>query len=63
MPEIDVFSNTPMNISDKCRYDGQCRGKSRGVTRVTSNPPGAAAYFMILLCVKAIYTFLIMPTS
>jgi len=26
-------------------------------------PPGAAAYFMLLLCVKAIYTFLIMPTS
>ena len=33
------------------------------VTRVTSHPPGAAAYFMLLLCVKAIYTFLIMPTS
>jgi len=29
---------------------------------MTSYPPGAAAYFMLLLCVKAIYTFLIMPT-
>ena len=34
-----------------------------GVTRMTSNLPGAAAYFMLLLCVKAIDTFLIMPTS
>jgi len=35
-----------------------------GMTRVTSHPPpGAAAYFMLLLCVKAIYTFLTMPTS
>ena len=25
-------------------------GGSRGVTRVTSHPPGAAAYFMLLLC-------------
>jgi len=38
-----------------------------GVTRVTSHPPGAAAYSMLLLCynscIEAIYTFLIMPTS
>jgi len=31
-----------------------------GVTRVTSHPHGAEAYFMLLLCVKAL---LIMPTS
>ena len=26
------------------------KGRSRGVTRVTSHPPGTAAYFMLLLC-------------
>jgi len=34
-------------------------GTDLGVTRVTSHPLGAAAYFMLFLCVKAIYTFLI----
>jgi len=44
--------------------DLRVAGADLGGVCVTSHPPpGAAAYFMLLLCVKAIYTFLIMPTS
>jgi len=42
------------------RTGARPRGGSREVTRVTSHLRGAAAHFMLLLCVKA---FLIMPTS
>ena len=39
--------------------DTHSGGGSRGVIRVTSHPPGAAAYFMLLLYVKAFFTHII----
>ena len=33
------------------------RGGSRGVTRVTSHPPGAAAYFMLFFALKQFIHF------
>jgi len=62
---LETFLKNPVFAALPTPLTGDPEADLWGVTRVTSHPPrpGAVAYFMLLLCVKAIYTFLIMPTS